>query len=51
MTSRSAWESWDEPYRTTYPEYVATQHEKELSFRAVREALGSPDEFKRLPRT
>jgi toluene monooxygenase system protein A len=48
---RSAWESWDEPYRTTYPEYVTTQHEKELSFRAVREALGSPDEFKKLPRT
>ena len=48
---QAAWADWDEPYRTTYPDYVSTQHEKELSLRAVREALGSPDDFKKLPRS
>ncbi len=48
---QTAWAGWDEPYRTTYPEYVATQYEKELSLAAVREALGGVDDFKKLPRT
>ena len=26
---REAWAKWDEPYKVTYPEYVATQREKE----------------------
>ena len=45
----AAWQSWDEPYRTTYAEYVATQHDKEVSLQAVREMLGGADDFKKLP--
>ena len=45
----AAWKSWDEPYRTSYAEYVATQHDKEVSLQAVREMLGGADDFKKLP--
>ena len=27
--SQTAWAGWDEPYRTTYAEYVVTQQAKE----------------------
>jgi toluene monooxygenase system protein A len=40
------WKSWDEPYRTSYAEYVATQHQKEASLAAVRDAIGRVDDFK-----
>lgn len=43
-----AWSAWDEPYRTTYREYVATQHAKEVSVRALREALGHVEDFAKL---
>ncbi len=46
----SAWRAWDEPFRTSYAEYVATQREKEASLAAVREAVGKPDDFRRLDR-
>jgi toluene monooxygenase system protein A len=42
------WKHWNEPYRTTYAEYVTTQHTKETHVRAVREALGSAEDFQRL---
>src|SRR5436190_9872119 len=45
------WSGWDEPYKTTYAEYVANQSEKERSVAAVREALGRVSDFGRLPRT
>jgi toluene monooxygenase system protein A len=48
---RAAWAGWDEPYKTTYADYVANQSEKERSFTAVREALGRVSDFARLPRT
>jgi len=44
------WAGWDEPYRTTYAEYVANQHEKDRSVYAVRAALGKPSDYERLPR-
>lgn len=47
----AAWADWDEPYRTSYAEYVSTQHEKEATVRAVREALGRLDDFRRLDRS
>jgi toluene monooxygenase system protein A len=43
------WQSWDEPYRTTYGEYVATQHSKEASVEAVREAVGGFDDYQKVP--
>jgi toluene monooxygenase system protein A len=47
--SRAAWEGWDEPYRTTYADYVATQSEKDASVEAVREVLGKPEDYAKLP--
>ncbi len=44
----SEWKDWDEPYRTSYAEYVVHQHDKELSVQAVREAVGRVQDFKAL---
>lgn len=41
----AAWQSWDEPYRTTFAEYVAAQHQKDASVYAVRDALGKLEDF------
>jgi toluene monooxygenase system protein A len=49
--SREAWRGWDEPYKTTYADYVANQSEKERAVQAVRAALGRISDFERLPRT
>jgi toluene monooxygenase system protein A len=45
----AAWRDWDEPYRTSYGEYVAQQYTKDLSVFAVREAVGKADDLARLP--
>jgi toluene monooxygenase system protein A len=47
--AREAWQDWDEPYRTSYSEYVRTQNVKEQSLEAVRDAVGRLDDFRRLP--
>jgi toluene monooxygenase system protein A len=44
----AAWATWDEPYRTSYAEYVSGQHAKEASVRAVRESVGRPEDFEKL---
>ena len=36
---REAWAGWDEPYKVTYPEYVATQREKETGAYSVKAVL------------
>ena len=46
----AAWSGWDEPYRTTYAEYVTGQHDKEAAVRAVREAIGRVEDYERLDR-
>jgi toluene monooxygenase system protein A len=43
-----AWSEWDEPYRTTYSEYVANQHAKEAALLALRQAIGKPEDHARL---
>lgn len=45
---RAAWASWDEPYKTTFAEYVAVQHAKEQQVAALREALGKIEDFAKL---
>src|SRR6185295_4272055 len=45
---QAEWKGWDEPYRTSYAEYVATQHGKESALRALREAVGRPEDAGRL---
>lgn len=46
----SAWADWDEPYRTTYSDYVATQRDKEAAVAAVRDAVGRIDDYEKLDR-
>ena len=36
---REAWQAWEESYKVSYPEYVATQRDKETSAYAVQAAL------------
>jgi toluene monooxygenase system protein A len=45
----TAWRGWDEPFRTTYAEYVTTQTEKDAAVESVREVLGRADEYAKLP--
>jgi toluene monooxygenase system protein A len=44
------WAGWDEPYKTSYAEYVTQQHEKDLALYAVRDAVGRVDDFEKLPK-
>src|ERR1044071_6818538 len=44
----SEWQDWDEPYRTSYAEYVVTQHAKDASVYAVRDAVGRLEDFQKL---
>src|SRR4029077_3445017 len=43
------WKEWDEPYRTSYAEYVKTQAKKEADLRAVHEVVGTAHDLKKLP--
>lgn len=45
---REAWKSWDESYKCAYPDYVATQREKEASVYAVKSALQRSNIFESL---
>jgi toluene monooxygenase system protein A len=45
---QEAWADWDEPYRTSYADYVANQATKEASIAAVREAVGRVEDYQRL---
>lgn len=36
---RSKWEAYDEPYKTSYPEYVRIQREKDAAAYSVKAAL------------
>src|SRR5215472_921930 len=44
----AAWESWDEPFRTTFGEYVQAQRTKDAAVYAVRDAVGRVEDFARL---
>ena len=46
----AAWAAWDEPYRTSYSEYVSKQHEKDAAVYAVKEALGKVEDYQKLDR-
>jgi toluene monooxygenase system protein A len=47
----AAWQDWDEPFRTSFREYVQTQHEKDAAVEAIRDALGKLDDVRALPAT
>jgi toluene monooxygenase system protein A len=40
-----AWKDWDEPYRTSFTEYVHQQHAKDAAVYAVRDAVGRVEDF------
>ena len=42
------WRTWEEPFRTSYTEYVTGQAKKEAAVAAVREAIGSASDFAKL---
>ncbi len=42
------WRDWDEPFRTTFAEYVTTQHQKEVAFQAVADAVGRVEDLAQL---
>jgi toluene monooxygenase system protein A len=42
------WQAWDEPYRTTYAEYVKNQSAKEAAVAAVRDAVGKIEDYAKL---
>jgi toluene monooxygenase system protein A len=44
----AAWSRWNEPYKTTFPEYVTGQHEKDAAVFAVREAVGRAEDYQKL---
>ncbi len=45
------WSAWDEPYRTSYAEYVAQQHDKNVAVHAVRDALGRVADYEQHDRS
>ena len=45
---REAWAKWDESYKVTYPEYVATQREKETGAYSVKAVLQKSRVFDQL---
>ncbi|MCU1626188.1 MAG: methane/phenol/toluene hydroxylase, partial [Pseudonocardia sp.] len=45
---REAWATWDEPYKVTYPEYVAIQREKETGAYSVKAVLQKSRVFDQL---
>jgi toluene monooxygenase system protein A len=48
---RAAWTDWDEPFKTTYADYVTQQHAKDASVYAVRDAVGGAADAGKLPTT
>ena len=45
---KSEWNTWDEPFRVSFRDYVRTQREKDSGVYAVRTALGRSNVFKNL---
>jgi toluene monooxygenase system protein A len=43
----SEWQDWEEPFRTTYTEYVINQHKKDAAVQAVRESVGRIEDFEK----
>src|SRR4051794_610625 len=45
---RESWKGWNEPFQTTFSEYVQSQSRKDASVYAVREAVGRLEDFEKL---
>src|SRR4029077_2795454 len=44
----SEWEQWEEPFKTSYREYVDNQYEKDMAVYAVRDAVGRLENIQKL---
>src|SRR5689334_7178868 len=44
------WKDWDEPYRTSFTEYVRMQSKKDDALAAISEVVGKPEDLRRLPK-
>ena len=44
----AAWAGWEEPFKTSFAEYVAKQHDKDAAVYAVRDAVGRHDDYAKL---
>lgn len=44
------WSDWEEPFKTTFFEYVKTQSQKDQSVQAVRDAVGSFESAQKYPK-
>ncbi len=44
----AAWADWDEPYHTSFRDYVTTQADKDAAVYAVRDAVGGIEDYRRL---
>jgi toluene monooxygenase system protein A len=42
------WAAWDEPFKTTYRDYVLGQHEKDHALTAVKDAIGHIEDYEHL---
>ncbi len=42
------WRGWEEPFRTSFAEYVVNQNKKDASLQAVREGTGRVQDYQRL---
>ncbi len=45
----SEWAHWEEPFKTSFAEYVRIQNEKNVSVAAVRDLLGDHQHYKNMP--
>jgi toluene monooxygenase system protein A len=45
----NTWRNWEEPFKTTYSEYVKNQHKKTQTIESIRRALGNKNTYERLP--
>lgn len=48
--SAESWEEWEEPFKTTFSEYIEGQAEKDQSVYAVKEAIGAIRNLEEMPK-
>jgi len=46
-----AWRNWEEPFKTTYHDYVTCQAEKDAAVYSIKETFARPRNLERLPKT
>jgi toluene monooxygenase system protein A len=45
----ATWHAWEEPFKTTYLDYVKNQHKKNESIESIRKALANKTTYEKLP--